>query len=106
MNPAVRRERNPQNTSKGARAGALLTRGTRGNISTSSISNTRKISETKKNWIENLCQLLSKGLNPHSKGLSFSGSENDFRGSKEATKEIARAKRNARSNNCNNIKIE
>lgn len=44
----------------------------KGYIKISSISKTRNTSETRKNWIEKLCQLLSKGLKPHSKGLSFS----------------------------------
>lgn len=58
----------------------LDARGSRGNIRISSTSKIRKIRETRKNWMEKLCQLLSNGLNPHSKGLSFSVSRIDFRG--------------------------
>jgi len=50
----------------------------KGNINTSSTSNTRKISAIKKNRIENGIRALNLGVNPHSKGLIFSQSNRDF----------------------------
>lgn len=52
--------------------------GIKGKISTSSTSKTRKITAIRKNRIENGIRGNLLGLNPHSKGLSFSRSRKDF----------------------------
>lgn len=49
-----------------------------GNIKISSISKIRKIRVTKKNCKEKNTRLLCLGLKPHSNGLIFSKSKEDF----------------------------
>ena len=50
----------------------------KGKSKTSSTSKTKKIKLKRKNRIENGSRALNLGINPHSKGLSFSWSGNDF----------------------------
>lgn len=42
------------------------------------MSKIRKIKAIKKNWLENLERLFSRGINPHSKGLNLTSSEGLF----------------------------
>ena len=51
---------------------------TKGNIKTSSTSNTKNTRATRKNRIENGSRAPNLGVKPHSKGLVFSRSGNNF----------------------------
>lgn len=63
----------------------------KGNIKTSSTSKIKKIIVTKKNCREKIERLLDLGLNPHSKGLSFSVIGLDFRANSSLAARIVRA---------------
>jgi hypothetical protein len=57
---------------------SILTSGKNGKRITNSISKIKKIIAIRKNWLENLDRLFSRGVNPHSNGLIFSFSDWDF----------------------------